>query len=234
MVHPCMYKEHEAYRVNDYTHPGTPPHMRGIPLRPPLHTAPGGSPPVNSGNTWFLKRTKICQGSSPRMRGIPLRPLAHSDATEPPPRIAGNAPFTIQEEPTPPMRGTHHFRAVGAAIVRHTPAYAESTHSSGSTRRLARDHPRICGEHEQYLIACSTVPGSSPRMRGARPFMPPSNQRSGITPAYARNTTPVTRRRAPKKGQPRICGEHFPHCSKVGGIFRITPAYAGSTQDALA
>lgn len=158
---------------------------------------------MNSGNTWFLKRTKICQGSS-------LRPLAHSDATEPPPRIAGNAPFTIQEEPTPPMRGAHHFSTVGAAIVRHTPAYAGSTHSSGSTRRLARDHPRICGEHEQYLIACSTVPGSSPHMQGALTRGCRRTRRHGITPAYARNTTPVTRRRAPKRGQPRICGEHFP------------------------
>ena len=167
MVHPCMYKEHEAYWVSDYTHPGTPPRMRGIHQAYRRVVLSTGVIPVNSGNTWFLKRTKICQGSSPHMRGIPLRPLAHSDATEPPPRIAENAPFTIQEEPTPPMRGAHHFSTVGAAIVRHTPAYAGSTHSSGSTRRLARDHPRVCGEHEQYLIACSTVPGSSPHMQGA-------------------------------------------------------------------
>lgn len=148
LVHPCACREHATYWVSDYTHPGTPPHMRGI----------------------------------------PLRPLAHSDATEPPPRIAGNAPFTIQEETTLHRRGAHHFSTVGAAIVRHTPAYARSTHSSGSTRRLARDHPRICGEHEQYLIACSTVPGSTPRMQGTLSGLNAGRAAVLFTPAYAGST----------------------------------------------
>lgn len=127
--HPRTCEEHHKIAQMVCVVQGTPPRMRGIHQAYRRVVLSTGVIPVNSGNTWFLKRTKICQGSSPHMRGIPLRPLAHSDATEPPPRIAGNAPFTIQEEPTPPMRGTHHFSTVGAAIVRRTPAYAGSTNS---------------------------------------------------------------------------------------------------------
>lgn len=120
LVHPYMYKEHEAYQVSDYTHPG-------IPLRPPLHKATGGPPP--------------------RMRGEQVRQLARAFSRGSPPRIAGNAPFTIQEEPTPPMRGTHHFSTVGAAIVRPNPAYAGSTDYRAIRDAGQRDHPRVCREH---------------------------------------------------------------------------------------
>lgn len=152
-----------------------------------LSTQLRGVIPVNSGNTWFLKRTKICQGSSPHVRGIPLRPLAHSDATEPPPRIAGNAPFTIQEEPTPPMRGTHHFSTVGAAIVRRTPAYAGSTDHRAIRDAGQRYHPRVCGEHTAVLTRVPPEYGSPPRMRGTHAAVTDA-RRVGGSPPHMRGT----------------------------------------------
>ena len=93
-------------------------------------------------------------------------------------------------------------------LSRTITAYVGNTTKSHRRCALFKDHPRVCGEHKQYLIACSTVPGSPPRMQGTRHLSPADVCRKGINPEYAGNTSP--------------------HCSKVGG-FRITPAYAGNT-----
>ena len=73
---------------------------------------------------------------------------------------------------------------------------------------MVRDHPRVCGEHEELTCLFPTEKGSSPRVRGT--LVPGSVlcRVPGIIPACAGNTqtgeiyTPNT------EDHPRVCGEH--------------------------
>ena len=69
------------------------------------------------------------------------------------------------------------------------PACAGNTYIGGESTECPRDHPRVCGEHEEdeYLIMREL--GSSPRVRGTR---------ACAALAY---TSPVD--------HPRVCGEHY-------------------------
>ena len=73
---------------------------------------------------------------------------------------------------------------------------------------MARDHPRIRGEHAPIFDISDRNLGSSPHTRGARRTGTPSRPRGRIIPAYA-GSTPLT--------------------DEKGAGARIIPAYAGST-----
>ena len=106
------------------------------------------------------------------------------------------------------MRGTHTGRVVveyGEGII---PAYAGNTRSFGVLSCLARDHPRVCGEHGRRVGGQDGFRGSSPRMRGTRRFDFEDSKIAGIIPAYAGNTE-YERSLCPMCGDhPRVCGEH--------------------------
>ena len=68
------------------------------------------------------------------------------------------------------------------------PAYAGNTRVSHATRKLVRDHPRVCGEHYQFTRHSLIAVGSSPRMRGTRIVFDWTVYDPGIIPAYAGNT----------------------------------------------
>ena len=112
-----------------------------------------------------------------------------------------------------------------------------------------RAHPRLRGEHFQFLRVVVEPVGSSPLTRGARKSRPSSPGSSRLIPAYA-GSTMSTRRFQPGKGaHPRLRGEHvgrvffewFEEGSspltrgapshRMGGerCSRLIPAYAGST-----
>ena len=115
--------------------------------------------------------------------------------------------------------------------------------------RKATDHPRIRGEHGQWLAPGYQAIGSSPHTRGALRGAGQLIIQGRIIPAYAGSTPRryATGRNA--RDHPRIRGEHFPRGEGAGvdggssphtrgarlliGLlifsFRIIPAYAGST-----
>ena len=114
---------------------------------------------------------------------------------------------------------------------------------------MKRDHPRVCGEHSIAHVPWHVAQGSSPRMRGTRPFAFSRQSRVGIIPAYAGNTTGENTFIRPTRDHPRVCGEHLPpaRCphAQTGSSPRmrgtrtpasresvqngIIPAYAGNT-----
>ena len=66
------------------------------------------------------------------------------------------------------MRGTLYEVAadfLGSGII---PAYAGNTNRRGESDADARDHPRVCGEHQVIDDYGTVVMGSSPRMRGTQ------------------------------------------------------------------
>ena len=129
------------------------------------------------------------------------------------------------------------------------PACAGSTKRFSSTEMPFRDHPRMCGEHLILVSIRSSVPGSSPHVRGAQLFGGKQVGGTGIIPACAGSTLSGCRLSRYSRDHPRMCGEHFsghdkesckwgssPHVRGALTIQRpqfaslgIIPACAGST-----
>ena len=152
---------------------------------------------------------------------------------------------------SPRMRGTQSRCRPCMRRTGIIPAYAGNTRPALARRSIARDHPRVCGEHSSRMLEKLASVGSSPRMRGT-PVVPPAYPTfTGIIPAYAGNTP----RPDPWTGfpgdHPRVCGEHrsLSDLSDLEGgssprmrgtpvsrlrfyrIRGIIPAYAGNTSN---
>ena len=89
------------------------------------------------------------------------------------------------------------------------PADAGSTGSRYTWVPDTKDHPRGCGEHDNYNDCSDSVTGSSPRMRGARGVAMVGHPTGGIIPADAGSTVSLDDLRAMVADHPRGCGEHF-------------------------
>ena len=110
---------------------------------------------------------------------------------------------------SPRMRGTlprsiHIFSQKG--II---PAYAGNTYWKLHELYVRRDHPRVCGEHDDMPLHCDELTGSSPRMRGT-PVVSDVlfAVDSGSSPRM-RGTPMIGRQSIVCAGDhPRVCGEH--------------------------
>ena len=152
------------------------------------------------------------------------------------------------------MRGALGFGWWAGLFCGIIPAYAGSTPCCRWACRSLRDHPRVCGEHNNGGNGGVNMRGSSPRMRGARRRRGREDARERIIPAYAGSTCHPALGQASPRDHPRVCGEHA-FCFLMlldilgssprmrGALFiqcnrpvrsRIIPAYAGSTRDITA
>ena len=150
---------------------------------------------------------------------------------------------------SPHVRGARnrdYCRRLDYGII---PACAGSTRGSTLSAPLARDHPRMCGEHAGQKFWFFTKQGSSPHVRGARALADAVGSCGGIIPACAGSTIRPSTRIFKPWDHPRMCGEHLvldhPRAGRRGssphvrGALRlhedgsaslgIIPACAGST-----
>ena len=67
---------------------------------------------------------------------------------------------------SPRMRGTLYYCRYRGSLRGIIPAYAGNTDPNTVSGYVARDHPRVCGEHDLLVEVDGVLPGSSPRMRG--------------------------------------------------------------------
>ena len=74
--------------------------------------------------------------------------------------------------------------------------------------QLLEDHPRVCGEHEDFESRFGAYVGSSPRVRGALRRHGDGRLRRGIIPACAGSTAPAWTTAGSLRDHPRVCGEH--------------------------
>ena len=111
----------------------------------------------------------------------------------------------------PAYAGAPTQMATCPTLTRIIPAYAGSTDTPFFVRFSARDHPRVCGEHQIRSLPALWPGGSSPRMRGALPFPGILCRKVRIIPAYAGSTSGMPGRSTPRWDHPRVCGEHRGH-----------------------
>ena len=193
----------------------------------------GDHPRVCGEHTLRSKLNGETEGSSPRMRGarrrsecprlthgiIPAyagstqscRPLVVMGRDHP--RVCGEHPscsccniFALGSSPR--MRGAPRAEMATLWFDGIIPAYEGSTAYERKKLDFGEDHPRVCGEHRTQPCRCIANQGSSPRMRGAPFFAPPSPIAAGIIPAYAGSTCHELRRLRKGWDHPRVCGEH--------------------------
>ena len=108
------------------------------------------------------------------------------------------------------------------------PAYAGNTSNTRLRVRTPRDHPRVCGEHDFDSSKFGGDLGSSPRMRGTHELFDGFGQAAGIIPAYAGNTSLLTRFSSMSQDHPRVCGEHFIEQTDAPRIVGSSPRMRGT------
>ena len=126
------------------------------------------------------------------------------------------------------MRGAQNKTVLSALQERIIPAYAGSTYGKPRAVTHAKDHPRVCGEHQFDALKVEPRMGSSPRMRGAQPATLHLIPFDRIIPAYAGSTDWFIILPVPMGSSPRMRGAPIRYAA-IRHCRRIIPAYAGST-----
>ena len=147
--------------------------MRGALLVVDAHVLLVGIIPAYAGSTTSGEQKKVMIQDHPRVCGEhPTSSLSFL-------RLPGSSPR---------MRGAQALYHVLVGAFGIIPAYAGSTYLANSHLPPARDHPRVCGEHQTSRSLWYVSWGSSPRMRGALSRTISSTSWPRIIPAYAGST----------------------------------------------
>ena len=178
---------------------------------------------------------KLKDGSSPRMRGKPVRCVVDIVVLRIIPAHAGQTPCDERERrsrtdhpracganndfpsndsdpegSSPRMRGKHRSFSFVTLNLRIIPAHAGQTTLAWNHPNTTSDHPRACGANRRGSIPKPSVIGSSPRMRGKRPYRHTGQDADRIIPAHAGQTAACPRSRGPTTDHPRACGANSP------------------------
>ena len=173
--HPRMRGEHGYACLLVLRKWGSSPHARGTLRRPRMRWRRHGIIPACAGNTRLIAGTKGRNKDHPRMRG------EHQITNVLLDNLPGSSPHA---RGTP---GKHSIKWSGTGII---PACAGNTASEASPKTRSWDHPRMRGEHCQFVINANSQSGSSPHARGTPRVPCACAPRAGIIPACAGNTLP--------------------------------------------
>ena len=199
--HPRACGEHFTFNATIQPLPGSSPRLRGTPHRVGVWHERVGIIPALAGNTVTVAIGGLFRGDHPRACG------EHSM------RLLLSLHFTGS---SPRLRGTRV--AHGANLAQHgiIPALAGNTGIGSARTSSTRDHPRACGEHCCICDNFGQNMGSSPRLRGTRPYLYDASTAHGIIPALAGNTIVVGSGPRGCWDHPRACGEHTPLMCRAG------------------
>ena len=92
-------------------------------------------------------------------------------------------------------------------LHRITPAYAGKRELEVVKSRLARDHPRVCGEKFAFFVAKTLKMGSPLHVRGKVIVDLVLTKGHGITPACAGKSFGLVIKFLRHGDHPRVCGE---------------------------
>ena len=107
----------------------------------------------------------------------------------------------------PRVRGKVTISDTAEQKQRITPAFAGKSILPKASRRICRDHPRVCGEKRQIWYKMLCCGGSPPRVRGKVLLHRHSHDKLGITPACAGKSFHQRNLRLVDGDHPRVCGE---------------------------
>ena len=149
--------------------------------------------PAHAGKTLMLRSTVLSTTAHPRSRGenkvlaVRLRFLG------------GSSPLT---------RGKQAIRLYHVSPQRLIPAHAGKTFAASANTERTAAHPRSRGENAAERPWCDVVGGSSPLTRGKRPPYPVNRLPTGLIPAHAGKTMPITFQYGLVTAHPRSRGEN--------------------------
>ena len=241
-----MCGEHKALLFLLLTIAGSSPHVRGTHGPSARHGRRAGIIPACAGNTmsavscirWAWDHPRMCgehnrnergntgtAGIIPACAGNTIRGSFVCCRFRDHPRMCGEHSRmammrSMKAGSSPHVRGTPERPWSARPRPGIIPACAGNTAISGMARTAARDHPRMCGEHDGEEPDWETEPGSSPHVRGTPDLRGKLVDHLRIIPACAGNTNRSMQSRTNAGDHPRMCGEHFtgrsPTCSPVG------------------
>ncbi len=236
--HPRIRGEHAPKRIMPAASLGPPPHSRRALDPRQAAPRPQGTTPAFAESTHRDRRPRCSSRDHPRIRGEHVILGGDADVDQGPPPHSRRAPVGC-------VRGRGEEGT--------TPAFAESTASSATDRRMTRDHPRIRGEHNRALTNWLMRGGPPPHSRRAPSSSRGRRRGRRTTPAFAESTWRAVTRGRRSSDHPRIRGEHLacghtwapefgppPHSRRAPSSSRgrrrgrrTTPAFAESTWRAV-
>ena len=164
------------------------------------------------GKAVYNRIIQLRVGITPAYAGKSYNHIENTAAMKDHPRVCGEKKDNPDEwsevQGSPPrMRGKEREGKISRTIYGITPAYAGKSQKTFYCQRIAKDHPRVCGEK----LACGRFlcqfAGSPPRMRGKGGFSGCFDPGVGITPAYAGKSSGRPLHSYNSWDHPRVCGE---------------------------
>ena len=140
---------HRAYIATKT--PGSPPQVRGKPLKKAIEGGENRITPAGAG------KTKSCSCGVFVGKDHPRRCGENYDSV---------AAWIAAAGSPPQVRGKRNRKRTDRRINRITPAGAGKTNRFCPRRRLGQDHPRRCGENFTGLFWLGFNVGSPPQVRG--------------------------------------------------------------------
>ena len=128
------------------------------------------------------------------------------------PRVCGEQrqcpmPCTPLKGSPPRVRGTVAKSSLLRCHLGITPACAGNSWPASATHNRSEDHPRVCGEQNQFSLFLLHYVGSPPRVRGTVEGIASISPEHRITPACAGNRAPSSPSVGKAQDHPRVCGE---------------------------
>ena len=171
--HPRMRGEHAPFHLRDVPNTGSSPHARGTHFPYLRDEFTGGIIPACAGNTTISTFQNGGSRDHPRMRGEHTCDYVNANTTQ------GSSPHA---------RGTLDAMEGREEQFWIIPACAGNTAGESCEIPLARDHPRMRGEHLSLMRLFFIRWGSSPHARGTQTSVIIWYSHAGIIPACAGNT----------------------------------------------
>ena len=109
----------------------------------------------------------------------------------------------------PRVRGKDFEVLRGIQDAGITPACAGKRSRGNLWTNLQRDHPRVCGEKDEFYDGVLIPEGSPPRVRGKDRKVDRDPHARGITPACAGKSRSPAWVNSLCQDHPRVCGEKF-------------------------
>ena len=154
-----------------------------------------GSSPRLRGTLGLLLEVGLLFGIIPALAGNTRAMESQTYAPRDHPRACGEhivryELYELERGSSPRLRGTLFNCFAHVVDVWIIPALAGNTPAPTRTWATSGDHPRACGEHCCICDNFGQNMGSSPRLRGTRPYLYDASTAHGIIPALAGNTRP--------------------------------------------